>query len=290
VITSAVLRILSGASIPDGSFLQYSYGVPQLVTAAVTTTQHNLYGASGVFNVPEGVSVLRAAVTYVTPPENASTFAAMVDGNPNTYTEMTLSNANTNGVFLTAGNTSRVVGYEIDYSLTMADGARADSFGAGLNIPGTVSDVIFVPSNDKRTLRVLTPPSGADPLISWQALLSVGKRVGYANPPAASLKIYEVRLLAVDEDAAQRVAASYLQAPYSTPAELTLPTLIAPTPQLTVTGSPDGDVTGDTAQWEYEHSPANVRTTRVKLGANGVSDTARAIKFLAQAEAKALLR
>ena len=67
--------------------------------------------------------------------------------------------------------------------------------------------------------------------------------------------------------------------PPTSPAEVSLPTLVPPRPEVTITGSPDGDVTGSTNLWEYVHQSGQLHSTLIRLGSDGQSDVGRAIKF-----------
>lgn len=282
-VSRSVVRILTApAGIPDGAFLRLTNGVPGQVVTAAESAQHTQYRAEEANLVPEGVSVIGPSVPLADI-RNTANLAALTDNDPTTYVELGADSIS-NPVLDLKSDGGRVVGFEVDYTYSISTGTLENSFVAAFTVPGSNGGVPFTPQDQIMTVRVLLPPSGPDVPADWVARLSIGAAIAYFDPrPTISLKIYAVRFLKVDEAAAQRVAASFLQLPYATPAEVTLPYLAVPSPGLIVTDSPDGDVSGDTALWEFEHSSENMRTTRIKLGATGQGETARAIKFAVQA-------
>lgn len=282
-VTEAVLRAVSAPSVPSGTVLRDDY-LPRTITVSAQHAQHSLYLASKSVEPPEGVSVVTGQ--YVTPvigsqhPNNPSPItnaSNMVDGDPDTYADVPIGFGN---LVLMEAPADRVIGYKLTYSLP--DYNRLADFDVGTYTRrGTIDSSLYLPiTNGRQTVVVIVPPSADVNGPTWYTAGTLETSV-YAMPPnpPVTLRVYDFQLLTVDDLTAQRVAETFLQVPFTTPAEITLPGLIPPTPQVTITGSPDGDVTGDTTLWEYVHQPDQPRSTLIRLGSDGQSDVGRAIKF-----------
>lgn len=282
-VTEAVLRAVSAPSLPSGARLRNNY-LPRTVTVAAQHAQHSLYLASKSVEPPDGVSVVTGL--YVTPmtgsqhpsnPAPITNVGNMVDGDPDTYAEVPIGFGNL--IFMEAP-ASRVIGYRLTYSLP--DYKRLADFDVGTYTRrGDFDTTLYLANTGARQTVVVIIPPGADTTgNTWYTNATVETAVHSTPPsPPVAMRIYDFQLLSVDDVTAQRVAETFLQVPFTTPAEITLPGLFSPTPQVTVTGSPDGDVTGDTALWEYTHQSDELRSTRIRLGSDGQSDVGRAIKF-----------
>ena len=292
VVTKAVLRILTAPALPDGAYVQYQDGVPGQVVASVSTTAHNIYRAEEAFSVPAGVSVISTLAPTGPHFRNNVNAAPAIDTDASTFVTLGIAYNTTGSSGDNIDNLAllspagRVVGVEFDYSLTVDKDTPEGSFAARFSNNGSTTGFKLATAASVTTMRVLLPPKIAAGL-SWVADAQFGPTYAVStNAPSAQLRVYGVRFLLVDDVAAQRLAGSFLKLPFATPAQVTLPYLAPPSQTLTVTGSPDGNVSGDTGLWEYEHSTETVRTTRISLGATGQSETARAIRFTAEAAAR----
>lgn len=292
-VTRSVVRIVSGTSVPQGArVLHGSSGtgqyLPRTITAAAEAPEHALYRMESVRDVPAGVSVLTPATPSFEGSSGTLTPEAAADGDLNTYASLRIGYGDALVYDIPEG---LVVGIQVRYALLLGD-QRQSPFDVSFLLSHNgdlVMDWQVEDTQNVVTATAIVPPdaTGSNPNSpTWHTRLVIQTAVSTSPLASPVFQLYDVRMLTVDDVAAQRLAASYLQLPYSSPAELTLPYLASPTPSLTVTGSPDGTLTGETSLWEYEHSADNARTTRIKLGSSGQADTARAIKFLAQAQAR----
>lgn len=283
--TQAVLRIASAPSLPGDGQLSPGY-LPRTVTATATHADHALYGASQAVEPPEGVSVVRSQslppTVYtqlvggtpppVQTPENVS------DGNPDSYAVVPIGYG---WAVLLEQFAGRCVGFRMTYEVPQYNAASAWDLAVlvrrGANIDAQVN---LSTTNGRTTITAIVPPDASMDGATWPTTVGLETSV-YANPPTPTISmwIYELTLLVVDDDAAQRVAESYLQPPYYQPTEVELRGLVPPRPQLTVTGSPDGDVTGETGAWEYQYTLDQYGVTLARLGSDGQDDEARAIRL-----------
>ncbi|BDP42930.1 hypothetical protein DAETH_28990 [Deinococcus aetherius] len=278
-VTRALVRVATAPAGWEGESILYTgSGVPATVVGVAEGPQHGLYRAEAGFEPPEGVALVvpRAPERWLPDALNLDGGAAM-DGNDTTYSAVPLTTTQ-KGIELESP-LGRPVGVEVDYTLSPAQNMPADAYGVLLTVGGSaLASMSLATTQDRRTLRVILPPD-ANTTGTWRARLLVGALMAVSGVSGIELRVYGVRFLFVDEAAAVRVASSFLQEPFASPAEVTLSGLTQPRPTAIVRDSPDGDVTGPADLWEYEHSPTNPRTVRIRLGSDGQSDTARAIKF-----------
>lgn len=283
--TQAVLRVVSAPSGLDSAALwNVVTGVvtpylPRTVTVTATHPEHVTYHAHQAVEVPEGVSVLTSTSPTIPVGEgtqNLTNPSAAIDGNPSTYASGSGSTWRAQ-YFLSDAAAAIVVGFRITYGLVLGDArvelrVRSESALSGTARNTVVATMTLDGADSPVARTIILPPDARHG--AWQAFDVQLRTYG-----ASSINIHEVVFFVLDEDAAQRVAESYLQVPYGSPAEVALDRLVPPTPTVTVTGSPDGDVTGPAAQFEYTHLPLQPRRTVVKLGATGQSAAARELRF-----------
>lgn len=284
-VTQAALRVVSAPSGLDSAALwNVVTGVvtpylPRTVTVTATHPEHVTYHAHQAVEVPDGVSVLTSAAPTIPAGEgtqNLTNPSAAIDGNPSTY-------ASGSGLdwraqyFLSDATSAIVLGFRITYGLALGDARVELRVRSESALSGTA----------RNTVVMMTTLDGADSPVSRTIILPPDARHGtwqafdvqLRTYGTSSINIHEVVFFVLDEDAAQRVAESYLQVPFSTPAEIVLDGVYDPTDTVTITGTPDGDVTGPVASWELRHLPDGTRQTRIQLGATDESRTARAIKW-----------
>lgn len=285
-VTQAVMRVVSAPSGLDNSGLWNVVNgtvtpyLPKTVTVTATHAEHPIYRAQQAQAVPPGVSVL----TNVPPTipagdgtQNITNSAAAVDGNPDTFASGTGTTWRAQ-YFLSNSSAVMVLGVRITYTLALDSNAtvdmrvRSESALSGVSRNTVVASTPLEASDSPVARTIILPPDARHG--AWQAFDIQLRTYG-----SSTINVRDVVFFTLDEQAALRVAASYLQVPYASPAEITLRSLTPPTPTLTVTGSPDGDLSGSTSLWEYEHTADQLRTTRVRLGSDGQSDISRAIKF-----------
>lgn len=299
-VTRAVLRVVSGPAgmeaeerraFTAGAWTDY---LPATVTKVATHAQHAQYRAEVSMPVPDGMSaaqnggrVLGGVVQFLNP-GNA------VDDDPATYAESAaradVDMPTLNVVNRVAGQ--RPIGVRVRYSVQNRQDADqvklwVEHFHTGVG--GGSERAVYDLPNDKyiREETIIFPPQ-ARPGATYQQLTVSFRLFREVFGPsdtfgAGVIRVYDVQPLIVDEAAAQRIAESFLHVPSASPAEITLRGLTPPTPTVTVTGSPDGDVTGSASLYEYTHTPEQPRTTRVKIGADGQSGAARAIRWAVRA-------
>ncbi|MFD2610168.1 hypothetical protein ACFSR9_12065 [Deinococcus taklimakanensis] len=104
--------------------------------------------------------------------------------------------------------------------------------------------------------------------------------------PAGAFKIYAFEPIRLDRQKVDTLARKYLRPPAQQPTEFKLPYLLGITPTVTLTGAPGGDLTGDVAELEFEHSEKGLTTTTVKLEQPGASETARIMRLVARDRAR----
>lgn len=277
-VTQAVLRVVSAPSAPDGAVASYTF-VPETVTSVATHPSHTALRAQRAVEPPAGVGLVVPAAPAGTGLNSDYDAAPVIDDSGSTY--VTIDITNVQRTLSVRSAAARVVGVEFDYALPATQDSPADPFGWSLYYLGAAGgqmNGILPVSNNIRTMRAILPPDISPP-VSWAADFTIGALLAVTTPPSTRLYVYRVRFLVVDEVAAQRTAESYLQVPYAAPAEIALDSLVPPAPTVTVIGSPDGDVTGPAAQFEYTHLPLQPRRTVVKLGATGQSAAARELRF-----------
>lgn len=281
-VTQAVLRVATAPSegvqgvtqAADFSVLDY---LPATVTSTATAAEHPSYFAQKAFSAPEGIALTGVLRTGGVDSRDLIDTANGFDADPATASTST-------GIapyLQLADTTQRVIGVRLRYTLSAdAEGSLnlTHLTTSGLVLPGDVLRLPLTATDTPADVVLIGPPSAY--MVGQGALKSIGQVTATAPEGTTNvLAVYDLALITVDEAAALRVAETYLQLPYSTPAELTLLGLVTPTPTLTVTGSPDGDVTGSTALWEYSYRAGTGERTLVRLGSDGQSDAARAIKF-----------
>lgn len=281
-VTRAVLRIVSAPVLPDNMLASWADEVPQTVTTVATAATHALYRAEQTFPVPEGVGLIVPAVPAGTNLNSDYPADAVMDDDAGTGVNIDLTN--TTRFLVVNSAPGRVVGVEFDYQLPNTSDTPTDAYAWSLNLnegeAGTVGNLPV--SNERRTVRAILPPT-ARATGTWTARFTIGANIAIIPTPTTLLTITRVRFLVIDEAAALRVAESFLQSPFAKPTEITLGSLEPPTPAVTVTGSPDGDVTGDTGIWEYTHQPGGLRRTLIRIGSDGQAPAARAIKLAVKA-------
>jgi hypothetical protein len=278
-VTQAVLRIVSAPSLPDGGVAQYAF-VPATVTTTATHASHALLRAQRAVEPPQGVGLIVPVLPAGTAHYSDYDGAAVMDDNPATYVTIDLTNTQRN--LAMRSPVGRVVGVEFDYALPNTQDSPADPFGWTLNHVTADGDAggVLSPSGGIKTLRAILPPGeGAGGSATWFSDFIIGANLAISPTPSTRLYVYRVRFLVIDEAAATRAAESYLQVPYASPAEITLPGLIPPSLTVSVTGSPDGDVTADAGLYVYKISAGDGRQTLVRLGSTGQDQTVRALKW-----------
>lgn len=292
VVTRSVLRVVTsrageepkiyGAAreIAPGSWGFDAPYLPATITKTATAADHAAYAASRAFEPPEGVALTKPAQLPVSGTSGSVADAAnATDGNDSTFSTVAVSGGAGGSLTILNGSSAvRVVGFRLVYELDTA-GADWWNFQASINhqagaTPNSSATWALGKTQQKTELLVIFPPHIIES--GYSSL------VGVYTLAAGTLKVYALEPIVIDETAAANVAASFLQPPYATPSEIKLKTLQTPTPTVTVTGTPDGDVTGGAGLWEYEHSVDRVRTTLIRIGTDGQSSTARAIKFAVQ--------
>ncbi|TDE86004.1 hypothetical protein [Deinococcus sp. S9] len=279
-VTQAVLRIVTAPAGPEAAerYYQNKRGIEPYLPATMTTTAthelHNVYRASVSLPVPEGLSVIREVPGQIVDSVNLQNADRATDDDPETYASSGAGNV----VLSVNPQGQRLVGVRIAYSTGQESPSTYKRSGTLVIAQGHATNIYDLPpakaGHERQQQTIIFPPDARDPTPA-----GTYAELTFFNAQPDGLRIHALRLLVVDEGAAARLAQSMLQVPYGSPAEITLHGLVPPVPTLTVTGSPDGDVTGPTSLWEYEHSPGGPRTTRVRLGSDGQSDAARAIKF-----------
>ena len=284
-VTQAVLRVVSAPSGLDSAALwNVVSGVvtpylPATVTVTAAHPDDPTYQTQQAVETPEGASILKSTAPTIPAgdgTQNITNPGAAIDGNPSTY-------ASGSGLdwraqyFLSDATSAIVLGFRITYGLILGDArvdleVRSESALDGVNRNTVVATMALGGADAPVSRTVILPPDARHG--EWQAFSVQLRTYG-----ASAINIHEVVFLTLDEDAAQRVAESYLQAPFSTPAELTLPGLIPPSPTVTVTGSPDGDVSGPAGLFVYTLTTKDGRQTLVRLGTTGQDQTVRALRW-----------
>jgi hypothetical protein len=282
-VTQAVLRVATAPSEGVTAITQPALNeqidyLPASITKVATAAEHPNYLAQKAFSAPEGITLTGILRTGGMDSRTMVDTANAFDADPVTYSSSLSSGLEP--YLQLSDTTQRVIGVRIRYTLSeAAEGYLVLAhLSSGFGVPG---DFLRLPlqATDTPTDAVLIGPPSAF-LTSLGVIKSIGQVTATAPTGTTNiLKVYDMALIVVDEAAALRVAESYLQLPYATPAELTLPGLVTPSPTLTVTGSPDGDLTGSTALWEYSYRAGTGERTLIRLGSDGQSDAARAIKF-----------
>lgn len=290
VCTEARVNIMTSASVPQGFTVNfYREGVPGQVYMTATSPDNAMYRAAKSVTPPEGVSLV-VPLPYESPGtyNKLANMAALSDGDPSTYVAVTLNNWSNSLEVMS--QYSRPLGIEITFEVISADGLEADSFGMAYNSPSSASAGLINQTAGRQTVRILLPPAAPNDVPQYRGRFSLGARIGYFAPvPAAEVRVYSFAFLHSDDAAAYQQAVSNLVAPYTTPVELTLNTLVQPRRSATITGTPQGDVTGPTAQFEYEHQSDRLRSTKVKLGSTGTNDTVKAIRFTAESAVRRVI-
>lgn len=282
-VTRAVLRLVSAPSLPDGASATWTYGVPATVVTVATHPDHASYQASRAYEPPEGVGLIVPAVPAGAAPRSDYPATAVMDDDPSTSVTVDLTNVQR--LLIVQAAAARIVGVEFEYTQPNVQDAPTDAFGWSMSMGNVGFDAFargkLPASNSRRTVRIILPP---EPGMTgpWNAEFVIGAQLGVVPNSTAILVIYRVRFLVVDEAAASRVAETFLQVPFASPAELTLPGLTAPAPTVTVTGSPDGTVSGPAGLFVYQISAADGRQTLVRLGTTGQDQTVRALKWAVQ--------
>lgn len=292
-VTRASVRVISsvGGLIEGAPGWNYVNGksvpyLPKTVTRTAEHAEHPTYKASVALDAPEGVALVKT----VKPPAPASEVvnaAATVDDDLTTFGVLQKTSGFGASWRISAGEgKGQVIGARLTYQLTQAEG------GAGIRLTVEQNSVssanwrdsaiatLDLPAGDSSTTNTVTlllPPDARHGAFQFFKIELGHKKLNDAN---TTLRIHDVTFLVVDEDAALNVARGALYVPYSAPAEITLGELRDPSPTVTVLGSPQGDVTGPAALFDYAHLPGRPLTTIVKIGAGGQSETAREVQWM----------
>lgn len=288
--TQAVLRVISAPG--EGAMntittINEERGVsylPGTVTVTATSADHPLYQIAQSVEAPAGISLVRDSHEGTATGFQMDTAPAL-DSDPATGTTATGPRPG----IVVLNDTERVIGLRLRYKFAPVEGA----FGVvlvqhlgPLDMTGTVTTVqsavsFGLPESvSTRDLICVAPPSAEVMAAGWVASqVQVYTLAPDGATAPAEFTVYDLSLLVVDDEAAQRVAESYLQPPYYQPTEVELSGLVPPRPLLTVTDSPDGTVMGETGAWEYQYTLDQYGVTLARLGSDGQDDEARAIKL-----------
>lgn len=272
----------AGASTYDAVQDRRQAYLPATLTSVATAAEHSLYRAERSVEAQTGVSLFQDSRAGALSGRDFADLAHATDGNPDTAAvggsvpQLDLSESG-----------KRVVGLRLRYTFAPPDGVEGRVHLA--HEGAEIGDDLFWPlatSSEVRETVFLGPPS-ADTVGSWTGsraeVYTIGDTPVTPNPDdpsapgtsqPAGLSVYDLALLVVNEPVAQHTAESFLRVPSPDPAEVTLGNLLAPVPQVRVGGK-----AGPVSLWEYEHSAEAPTTTRIRLGSDGQSGTARAIKF-----------
>lgn len=291
-VTQAVLRVVSapGGPTPDerrtrrvGGWVDY---LPATITTTATHALHGTYRAQRAVEPPDGAPLVTSGARSLGGVYRFSSPDAAIDGDPSTYAEsQARDDVHLPALYVVNRTAQRPVGVRVRYSVQ--DRQEADRVRLLIeHFGGDVFDrAVFDLPNDEyiREQTIIFPPSPQTAATYRQLTVQFRLDRDVYQPSdvfgAGVIRVYDVQPLVVNEDAAQRVAESYLQVAPTSPAEVSLPTLVPPRPEVTITGSPDGDVTGSTNLWEYIHQSGQLRSTLIRLGSDGQSDVGRAIRF-----------
>lgn len=280
-VTRATVRIATTlAGVEQVAWSDHGLYLPASVTKTAQHAQHSVYQASAVLEPPEGTPlVLREAFEQVqTAPGSTITGAGnAIDADPATYA--TVPPSQTLVLNYPTAAPKRRIGVEVTHAGTLR--TRVEVLYRQAGAPDQVLTFDLSTGQGISVSRFILPPpagSGINPELPWDYLVQLVTFPTFESP-APNLWVYDIRALTVDEAAALNVATAALAVPHATPAQITLDGLIPPTTEVTVTGSPDGDVTGAAALFEYEHQPNAVYTTKVRVGSSGQNKAVRALKL-----------
>ncbi|MFC4426200.1 hypothetical protein [Deinococcus navajonensis] len=286
-VTRSVLRVATNlAGIDAVRFIDHPNYLPATVTTEAELPEHPVYQASQAFEPPEGVALVRPERFTDHTQVNVTNPGSAYDGDPATFALLQDSAASPpllNLRMLGSHPPRRPVGLELTYQTLGSARVRVELQYSQPARTAALPVVQFMlpESSGTSTTRLVIPPPAAssiDPSVPWT--FSAIFTVLYSGAsPAPELRLMDASWLYVDEDAALRSAQSHLQVPFAAPAEITLPELVSPTGAVTVTGSPDGDVTGPVELLQYEHTPENPRTTRLRMGTTGTDPNVRALRW-----------
>jgi len=102
----------------------------------------------------------------------------------------------------------------------------------------------------------------------------------YAAPTGTdTVRLYDIQALTLDHTLLAQYAASLMRLPAASPASIKWPRLVEGTPQITITGTPDGTLTGDVVEWDYIQGPSGTYTM-AKMGTADYGPEARAIRII----------
>lgn len=256
---------------------------PKAVTVTAEHAQHNTYRAEAQVALPEGVSLWRRALPASMTGQGFGSFAAATDGDPATSTNS--AGAGWSARFWRNRSTAYFIpGFTLTYELTAPDnlGARymfrVESALNGVNRNMVSAEAQLEPTlGEPVTLTGFLPPDARHG--DWQSTTLELTPTNALNAQI-HLKIYDVAFFDLDPLLGEGIAGTFLHVPFHAPAEITLGELRDPSPTVTVLGSPQGDVTGPAALFDYAHLPGRPLTTIVKIGAGGQSETAREVQWM----------
>ena len=96
---------------------------------------------------------------------------------------------------------------------------------------------------------------------------------------ADTVRIYDIQPLILDEDMVKDMAASKVKLPAQVPREITVHGIVEPAKQVTITGAPGGDISGDAREFRYEHT-AERTVTRIFMEQSDTRDDARLLRII----------
>jgi hypothetical protein len=281
-------------------------------------------GAQATHLIPDGADVITTPGVNLPVPQYVGGLlnsANALDGNVTTYAENDPAEANSYIQFRQemGVNEDPIIGFRLVYSLTLGNGLYQNEVtlqysypnpagqtpsprggGAMMLLYGTATfdfrlastqgelrELIAVrPMPDEFLTDTLNGPFTATTPTPLIVSLNAGvNSIGTEHLPAGAFKIYSFEPIRLDRAKVDTLARKYLVPPAQEPTEFILPYLLGPTPSVTLTGLPGGNLTGDVAEIEGKHDSKGLTQSIVKLEQPGASEASRIIRLVARGRA-----
>jgi hypothetical protein len=248
-------------------------------------TLHTQYNQKELFQLGYIDPILKKNLFTLTSNFNMTNTSNAFDSSLSTYANNTASgNAYVYG-FYTNALAINTIGGDFEYStadtftgdldvlfsINRFDGIVYRSVIAiSLRVAGTGSHSI------RNRVRILCKYDGTDTVAEAKLQL-----MAMTTTVADEFRVYDVQRLEFNPNLLN-IAKAQIVLPAQVVGTIEMDGIPTPVKAVTVTGTPSGNLTGDSAEWTFKHEIDGLRRTIISLGNKQVSEESRVIKILAQ--------
>ena len=270
-IRTAITVIVASVNQHDPDVLNARSGYrPHVAAVRYEDDAHSTYAAEATAELSQGVEPFKPRYEPDEVSANVSNANNAWDGDMDTFAH----NTSTGQFIITYDERSidpaLFLGFRVVYTTDPqpTDGDVSIEFVTGA---GVITGRWHMHDADGRVEAIFLPPHPLSGITGMHCRI-------FADWFTASdqLRVYDFHPLILDEDLVKEMAKSKVRLPAAVPREIVVDGIIEPVKQVTVTGAPGGDVSGDVREFRYSHS--SDRTTTTMLMEQG--DTAEDAQLL----------